>query len=267
MKSEKYIVDIAEGGSVGLGRLDYCFNATTQDFLIRAGLKSGMRVLDIGCGSGVMTKWMADVVGTDGYVLGIENNQHQLDAAIKNYQTNKNMGFKLCSAYDITALNETFDLVYCRFVLHHLHEPQKVIQQIYAVLANGGMYAAEEGVVNFAFSYPFNSAWGDEVLRCPSVWEDAKNDDRDGNIGVKMFSKMQSAGFAISSVKIIHPTLCTPKEKALLLLGIEEEKPYFIAQGMTEKQWDELIKQREKMVNDPQQLIGFYGSCQVAGVK
>jgi SAM-dependent methyltransferase len=266
MQPEKYIVDINEGGSVGLERLDYCFNQTTQDFLLRAGLKSGMRVLDIGCGSGVMTRWIADVVGTSGYVLGIENNQNQLDAAIKHTK-NKNIAFKLCSAYDIESLHQQFDFVYCRFVLHHLNDPADVIKKIYSILNENGIYAAEEGVVNFAFSYPFNSAWGDEALRCPPVWEDAKKEGRDANIGIKMYTKMQAAGFDISSVNIIHPVLFRPKEKSLLLLGIEEEKSYFMEHGMSQKEWNELVKKREEMVNDPKQLMGFYGSCQISGLK
>ncbi|MGZ3596209.1 MAG: methyltransferase domain-containing protein, partial [Syntrophales bacterium] len=52
------------------------------------------------------------------------------------------------------------DFVYCRFVLHHLNQPTQVIKKIFHVLKPNGIYAAEEGIVNFAFSYPVVKAWG-----------------------------------------------------------------------------------------------------------
>ena len=270
MDNEKYIVKIGEQGSEGLGKLDYCFNPTTQDFLLYAGIKSGMTVLDIGCGSGVMTCWLAQKINVDGgRVVAIENNQHQLDAAKKRAKSLsiENIEFKLCSAYEIESLQQKFDFVYCRFVLHHLHKPDEIINKIFQVLKPNGIYAAEEGVVNFAFSYPFSPAWGDDSLKCPPIWIDAEDKQRDGNIGIKMFHKMSTAGFKMTLTKIIHPLLVTRDEKALLLLGRDELKNDYLEQGHTEDEWQALGRETEKIVNDVAQIVGFYASCQVAGVK
>lgn len=269
MIKEKYCIDIGEQGSEGLGRLDYCFNPSTKEFLINAGLKKGMTVLDIGCGSGLMTCWMAEQVGDNGKVRGIENDQNQLNAAKRNAENRrlKNTEFTLCSAYDLDSLNQKFDFVYCRFVLHHLDKPINVIKKIYQNLKPNGIYAAEEGIVNFAFSYPFSTAWGDEALRVSPVWVDAPEDQRDGNIGIKMFNKMHSIGFKILSTKIIHPVMATREEKNLLMLGRDEMKRYYIEQGHTEAEWEQQGRETERIVNDDSQIIGFYGSCQVAGIK
>lgn len=269
MNKEKYIVKIGEGGSKGLGKLDYCFNQTTKDFLLAAGLKAGMTVLDIGCGSGVMTCWIAQVIGEKGKVIGIENDQDQLNAAQRNAKQLKieNVEFKLCSAYEIDSLNQQFDFIYCRFVLHHLHKPDDVIANIYKVLKPNGIYAAEEGIVNFAFSYPFSLAWGDECVRIPSPWSDAAKDERDGNLGVKMFRKMSKAGFDITFTKVIHPLLITRDEKELLLLGRDEVKQYYLETGHSEDEWLAQGEEIKKIVNDDSQIIGFYASCQVAGLK
>lgn len=269
MSSEKYIVDIGEQGSEGLGKLDYCFNQTTREFLLRAGLKQAASVLDIGCGSGVMTCWIAEQLGAAGKVVAIENDQNQLAAAKRNAQKRglNNIEFKLCSAYEIEKLEQTFDFVYCRFVLHHLHQPQDVIDKIYQSLNPRGVYASEEGIVNFAFSYPFTQAWGDESLRVPPVWQDAPADQRDGNIGVKMFSKMHAAGFNNIYAKIIHPLLLSRDEKKLLLLGRDELKRYFLEQGHSEAQWEAQGRELQQMVNNDGQIAGFYASCQTAGMK
>jgi SAM-dependent methyltransferase len=269
MSNEKYIVEIGEEGSEGLGKLDYCFNPTTQEFLLHAGLQPGMTVLDIGCGSGVMTCWMAQQVNPNGRVIGIENDENQLNAAKKRADNLgiKNVEFKLCSAYEIDSLQQEFDFIYCRFVLHHLHKPIDVIKKIFQVLKSNGIYAAEEGIVNFAFSYPFSPAWGSESLNCPSIWIDAEDNQRDGNVGIKMFNKMHLTGFKIILTKIIHPLLTSRDEKALLLLGRDELKNYYLEQGHSEDEWVALGKETEKIVDNDSQIVGFYASCQTAGVK
>lgn len=38
-----------------------------------------MKVLDIGCGSGVMSCWIAQHIGHKGRILGIENNANQFE--------------------------------------------------------------------------------------------------------------------------------------------------------------------------------------------
>lgn len=137
----------------------------------------------------------------------------------------------------------------------------------FMILKQKGIYVAEEGIVNFAFSYPFTPAWGDECSRVPPPWIDAEENQRDGNIGIKMFNKMYTAGFKIIAAKIIHPLLISRDEKALLLLGREEHKNYYLEQGHSEEEWIALGKETEKLVNNDAQIVGFYASCQVAGVK
>jgi ubiquinone/menaquinone biosynthesis C-methylase UbiE len=269
MTKEKYCIDIGEQGSEGLGRLDYCFNQTTKDFLLSAGLKQAKTVLDIGCGSGIMTCWMAEQIGENGKIIAIENDINQLNAAKRNANrlSIHNIEFKLLSAYEIDTLQTQFDFVYCRFVLHHLHGPEQVVAKIFNSLTSKGIYAAEEGIVNYAFSYPFSPAWGDEMLRVPPIWQDAPENQRDGNIGIKMYHKMYAAGFKNILTKIIHPILTTKEEKNLLLLGREEMKRYYLEEGHTEAEWQVLGEATENMVNDDTQIVGFYASCQVAGMK
>lgn len=269
MKTEKYFVDIGEEGSKGLDLLDYCFNQTTQDFLMHAGLNVGMTILDIGCGSGVMTCWLAQQVGPKGRVIGIENNENQLKAAKRRAESLSlnHAEFHLCSAYEIDSLKQTFDLVYCRFVLHHLHHPSKVIAKVFQVLNPNGIFVSEEGIVSAAFSYPFSSAWGDDCIRLPPPWTDVEGEDRDGNVGIKMFNKMYKAGFKMIDTKIIHPVLTTHEEKKLLLLTREEQKGNYLSQGHSEADWDALGKALEKLIENEAQIVGFYGSCQVAGIK
>ena len=48
------------------------FEPLTKHTLLNAGLKKGMSCIDIGCGSGSVTRLMADTVGETGRVVGVD---------------------------------------------------------------------------------------------------------------------------------------------------------------------------------------------------
>src|SRR5262245_32328398 len=66
----------------------------TEHFLHLAGIVSGMRVLDIGCGMGDVTMLVAQLVGNSGRVVSIDIDQASLDTARKRalarISTNRN---------------------------------------------------------------------------------------------------------------------------------------------------------------------------------
>ena len=95
------------------------------------GLKSNMKVLDAGCGTGAVTRMMAMKVHPE-KVYGIDFDPMFIDDAVKlaDYQGVHNVKFELG---DINALkfNEaTFDLSYCRLVLMHVRDPVKTITEL-----------------------------------------------------------------------------------------------------------------------------------------
>lgn len=53
----------------------------TRRLLLEAGLKPGMRVLDIGCGTGDVSLLAADLVGPRGAVVGIDRSAEAVAAA------------------------------------------------------------------------------------------------------------------------------------------------------------------------------------------
>jgi len=53
----------------------------TRDFLVRAGLKEGMRVLDVGSGGGDVSFLAAELVGPEGSVLGVDRSAEAVERA------------------------------------------------------------------------------------------------------------------------------------------------------------------------------------------
>jgi len=93
-----------------------------------------MKVLDIGCGLGFMTQIIAGLVSNTGHVVAIDNNENQIKAARSRTPDNLNIEYKVHDIYKLDTLDQKFDVVYCRFVLHHVHEPRHALQQIKSVL-------------------------------------------------------------------------------------------------------------------------------------
>ena len=185
--NEKYDLEIGKEG-LDYDLLDKAFNPTTQAFIIKSGIKPGMNVLDVGCGSGVMTTWLAKQVGAKGTVTAIDNSEEQLNLTVRRLKKENisNVKTKVLSAYDIEQLNEKFDLIYCRFVLHHLHSPHKTLKLFFENLNVQGIYIGEEGIISAAFAYPPTFAWQGYMPVLKSDEEEKDGVERDGDIGMKL---------------------------------------------------------------------------------
>lgn len=269
MRKDEYEFKVGKKGDEGLDILDVMFNAHTQKHILAAGLKPGMRVLDIGCGRGVMSLWIANQVDKSGNVLAIDNNENQINANIKDTKDIAPawLSFKVLSAYDIDKLNEPFDLVYCRFILHHINHPTQVIEKVFNLLPKGGIFIAEEGIVSAAYSYPRTSAWGSEreEHRFP---HEKEGDDRDGNFGMKIFHQMKTVGFDVEYAGLYQPLLYTQEQKALLAGPARDGyKQWALDHGMSLEEWEKRVRELDDLIANPAGCMGFYQSCLVVGKK
>ena len=91
----------------------------TRQLLMEAGLTAGMRVLDVGSGSGDVSFLAADLVGSNGYVLGVDRSPAAVERArSRAYRRNlTNVSFELG---DPAAMHfdGLFDAIIGRFVSH-----------------------------------------------------------------------------------------------------------------------------------------------------
>ena len=73
------------------------FNAGCQ-FVHEIGISLGDKVLDIGCGTGKVTKYIADIVGLHGSVIGIDPDASRIQIAVGNFKDVRNLQFHVGSA-------------------------------------------------------------------------------------------------------------------------------------------------------------------------
>src|SRR5215470_15108641 len=96
----------------------------TEHFLRDAGIVSGMRVLDIGCGVGDVTLLVAQLVGPAGRVVSVDLDQVSIDTARSRALAVglENTTFRRANILSLTDA-EPFDAVVGRLVLEFLPEP------------------------------------------------------------------------------------------------------------------------------------------------
>ncbi len=121
--------------------------------LASASLAAGERVLDIACGTGLVTFDAARDVGPGGRVLGIDLSGKMIDAAQQRAARRKsaNVGFARMDAEALAAPSGSFDAALCALGLMYFPDPARALREMLRVLRPGGRVSL--------------SVWG-ERLRC-----------------------------------------------------------------------------------------------------
>jgi 2-polyprenyl-3-methyl-5-hydroxy-6-metoxy-1,4-benzoquinol methylase len=107
--------------------------------LERLGLRPGWRCLEVGCGNGSISKWMATKVGPKGHVVATDidlryiDNLHAPNLEVRQFDILKDKPEP-----------GKYDLVTARAILHHIASPKKAIQHMVQVLKPGGVLLSIE---------------------------------------------------------------------------------------------------------------------------
>ena len=77
-----YVLATGEAADYRLRLLHGLYGPGTRRVLLDAGIQRGMRVADFGCGVGMVTAVLAELVGPEGCVVGIDFSGAQLAQAV-----------------------------------------------------------------------------------------------------------------------------------------------------------------------------------------
>jgi ubiquinone/menaquinone biosynthesis C-methylase UbiE len=101
-------------------------------------LKQGWRVLDIGCGTGAISKGIAQMVGIAGHVTGIDNTAYFIESGKETYAAVQNLELVHADLFTYEP-DEKFDLIVAARVLQWLNNPQEAIVKLKSMLKPGGI--------------------------------------------------------------------------------------------------------------------------------
>lgn len=263
-REDIYTLEVGKAGERRLEILNAVYNPQSVRLLKEGGLKQGSCVLDMGCGTGLLSHEMAKIVGENGSVLGIDQSEQQLKLA--RAKSRKNEKFCSCSAYELKSLDQKFDLIYCRFLLCHLLDPKAVLSDAFSCLNPGGVVVLEEmtGTSSLSSNIP-SPTFKQWIGGLEQVQQMQKSDF---SIGEKLPTLLHEIGFTVEIAKMFQPMLITPYEKELLRLGIVEIVPKFLEMGCYNKdQLDSAISELKGLENDKSFIPTFLRIAQIVARK
>jgi SAM-dependent methyltransferase len=183
--SDIYIHGTEPSEQERLAGLNRMTNAAFVEFL---NVAPGSRVLEVGSGLGILAADVAvAAAGVD--VVGIELSAAQLAAAASATRVTFVQG----DAHSLDFPDASFDLVYARYLLEHVADPEGVLREMRRVVRPGGRVAVCENDVSLLrFDPPvpaFDRAW-DMFTRFQATL------GGDGLIGRRLFRLFRGAGFS-----------------------------------------------------------------------
>ena len=113
---------------------------STHELVSLADIKKGDQVLDIACGTGVVTKKVSSKVGKNGKVVSFDISNRALEIAKKFNSTKKNIEFILADAETLFLKNQ-FDVITCQYALFFFPNSKKALCNAKRVLKKDGTLA------------------------------------------------------------------------------------------------------------------------------
>jgi len=113
-----------------------------KEVIEKMDIEPGQSILDLGSGTGRNDCLMAQKIGPQGKIVGLDISDEMIRRALKRCSQYANIGFKKERIELPLAYKEEFDKVFISFVLHGFEDEQKggIIRNAYQALKPGGIF-------------------------------------------------------------------------------------------------------------------------------
>jgi len=219
-------------------------------------IRPGARAIDLGCGPQGVLELLAERVGPKGTVVGLERSEDFVAAARKFVADRKlaNVQVVQGDAKATSLPRESFDVVHCRLVLVNVPEPERVVEEMVALLRPGGVVASHEADYLAHTCDPPSPAW-DRLLEILQTYCRAMGIDL--FVGRKTHRLLRDAGIVDVRVNpVIHVYPHGHNRRSIFLDFIRNIHDAVIAEGVAdERELSELMDELGRHLDDPHTLV------------
>ncbi|MCI4346180.1 MAG: class I SAM-dependent methyltransferase [Thermoplasmata archaeon] len=253
-EKEEYVL---RGGKAGYDRLKVLARERWPDtaaLLRRAGIAPGMKCLDLGCDGGTVTLELAKHVAPGGSVVGIDMDQTSLDLARRAAAERglSNVVFREANANNWEEPG-TYDLVYARFLLHHLKQPLGTLRRMWAGVREGGVLVVEDADFGGWCSDPPNEGFDFFVRTYEEV---VRKSGGDPHTGRKLRRFFVEAGIPGPELTLVQPVRTEGEAKMLAWSTLEGSSDAILSNGVaTREELDTALARLREFCEDPHTLI------------
>ncbi len=118
------------------------FEPLARIFLDHAPVRAGQRLLDVACGTGIVARMAAPMLGDGGSVVGVDLNPGMLKvAAAKAPEDGPSFDWREGDVADLPCPDDAFDIVLCQQGLQFFPEKPAALREMHRVLTPGGQLA------------------------------------------------------------------------------------------------------------------------------
>lgn len=261
---QRYILQDTELSQERLKIQNTLYEESSQSLLLHAGLSIGMHVLEVGCGTGLMTMWLAEVVGITGKVFAFDINPTYVEITQSACTSKENIEVRCRNVYDIEKYSQLFDIIYCRLVLHHLKHPALAIQKMVKCLKPGGKLVCEEApAAEGVFSYPPSESLNQLVEWVVNCFRKNESEYR---VAYQMDVLFKKYGLTVEILEIFQPLL-KPEHFVLHAMALNDLAPRIIQHKIADKKEIEALadKLTEELPNS--NCVSLYRLFKIVGCK
>jgi ubiquinone/menaquinone biosynthesis C-methylase UbiE len=158
-----------------------------------AGIRPGMRVADLGFGSGKTTFYLHKLVQPNGEVVGIDISEDRINYAKKHYKGNgiEYICRNICEPLEDLGM---FDFIWVRFVLEYYRsESFNIVKNISSILKPGGIMCLIDLDYNCLNHFGLSKRLTRTLYGLTKAME--RNADFDPYVGIKLYSYLYDLGY------------------------------------------------------------------------